>query len=315
MERSLRILDSARAVLDDTASGSVRRPRRSGRVLMDGREAGPLRPPLRARGDRAARDGGGGDRLGVLPVGALARRAGEGAERIDRRPRRVDARGERGEPAEGRSTSRCSRSGWTPTRATRPSSPPSTASAFAPSSSRRSRRGSRPSRGRTPSAPLSPFAMPQYKLAATANADRLEAKAAAFSQRVGRSSSGPTTTRWPSCCSPRRCSSRASARGCTRPRTRMVVLGLGYVLFLGSVIWVATFPVSAVPVGPRGYASRLNCQVAMPSIARPSRATIATSNRPGRCQPHQVTPGLRTWRAATLMSRCANTARRIGSTA
>jgi hypothetical protein len=28
------------------------------------------------------------------------------------------------------------------------------------------------------------------------------------------------------------------------PRTRMVVLGLGYALFLGSVIWIATFPVS-----------------------------------------------------------------------
>ena len=36
-----------------------------------------------------------------------------------------------------------------------------------------------------PNAPLSPFAMPQYKLAATAKADRLEAKAAAFSVRVG----------------------------------------------------------------------------------------------------------------------------------
>ena len=30
----------------------------------------------------------------------------------------------------------------------------------------------------------------------------------------------------------------------TRTTSRMVVLGLGYVLFLGSLIWVATFPVS-----------------------------------------------------------------------
>jgi hypothetical protein len=35
-------------------------------------------------------------------------------------------------------------------------------------------------------APLSPFAMPQYKLAATAQADRLEAQASDASQRVGR---------------------------------------------------------------------------------------------------------------------------------
>ena len=38
---------------------------------------------------------------------------------------------------------------------------------------------------RNPSAPLSPFAMPQYKLAATAAADRLEVKAAASSERAG----------------------------------------------------------------------------------------------------------------------------------
>ena len=37
-----------------------------------------------------------------------------------------------------------------------------------------------------PSAPLSPFAMPQYKLAATAKAERLEAQAAAASASVGR---------------------------------------------------------------------------------------------------------------------------------
>jgi hypothetical protein len=69
---------------------------------------------------------------------------------------------------------------------------------------------------KNPSAPLSPFAMPQYKLAANAAADRLEVKAAASAQRAG--ASAPTTTRWPSCCSPRRCSSRASAPGCGRPR-------------------------------------------------------------------------------------------------
>src|SRR5512133_3166446 len=38
---------------------------------------------------------------------------------------------------------------------------------------------------KNPSAPLSPFAMPQYKLAANAAADRLEVKAAAASQRAG----------------------------------------------------------------------------------------------------------------------------------
>ncbi len=36
-----------------------------------------------------------------------------------------------------------------------------------------------------PRAPLSPFAMPEYKLAASATSDRLEATAAALSQRAG----------------------------------------------------------------------------------------------------------------------------------
>ena len=149
MERSLRILDSARAVAERQGAAAVRRPRRSGPVLMEDATE-PLRPPLRARGDRAARDGGGGDRLGGVPVGALARRAGA-RPRAPRSPRASSRRARRTwRIGRRRSTSRCSRSGSTPTRATRPSSPPSIAGASAPSSSRRSRPGSRPGRGRTP---------------------------------------------------------------------------------------------------------------------------------------------------------------------
>ena len=74
MERSLRVLDSARGLRQE------RRCRATPAALRcpPGRTA---RPPLRARGDRAARDGGGGDGLGGLSVGALARRAGAAAER------------------------------------------------------------------------------------------------------------------------------------------------------------------------------------------------------------------------------------------
>jgi hypothetical protein len=95
-----------------------------------------------------------------------------------------------------------------------------------------------------PSAPLSPFAMPQYKLAATAEAETLEAEAAAASHDVGefiqRADNyslavvlfaaslffAGISTRLPS------------------HSARTVVLGLGYTLFLGAVIWIATFPVS-----------------------------------------------------------------------
>jgi hypothetical protein len=95
-----------------------------------------------------------------------------------------------------------------------------------------------------PDAPLSPFALPQYKLEASAQAERLEAQAAAALATVGqyiqRADNYSLTvvlfaaslffagisTRLPSSTS------------------RIVVLGFGYTLFLGSLIWIATFPVS-----------------------------------------------------------------------
>lgn len=97
---------------------------------------------------------------------------------------------------------------------------------------------------KNPNAPLSPFAMPQYKLAATATSDRLEAKAAAssvsagtFIQRADDYSLAVVLF----------ASSLFFAGISTRlngSTMRNVVLGLGYALFLGAVIWIATFPVS-----------------------------------------------------------------------
>jgi hypothetical protein len=95
-----------------------------------------------------------------------------------------------------------------------------------------------------PSAPLSPFAMPQYKLAATAQADRLEAQAAAASQRVGGFIQRADNY---SLAVVLFAASLFFAGISTRlhsATTRTVVLGLGYALFLGSAIWIATFPVS-----------------------------------------------------------------------
>jgi hypothetical protein len=93
-------------------------------------------------------------------------------------------------------------------------------------------------------APLSPFALPQYKLAATAKSDRLEEQAAAFSQRVGRFIQRADNY---SLAVVLFAASLFFAGISTRLRSltpRMVVLGLGYALFLGSAIWIATFPVS-----------------------------------------------------------------------
>jgi hypothetical protein len=97
---------------------------------------------------------------------------------------------------------------------------------------------------KNPSAPLSPFAMAQYKLAANATSDRLEVKAAAASQRAGAFIQRADDY---SLAVVLFASSLFFAGISTRLRsatTRMVILGLGCALFLGSVIWIATFPVS-----------------------------------------------------------------------
>jgi hypothetical protein len=95
-----------------------------------------------------------------------------------------------------------------------------------------------------PDAPLSPFAMPQYQLAASAKADRLEAEAAAASQDVGEfiqraDNYSLAVVLFAASLFFAGISTRLPSRS-----TRTVVLGLGYTLFVGAVIWIATFPVS-----------------------------------------------------------------------
>ena len=95
-----------------------------------------------------------------------------------------------------------------------------------------------------PDAPLSPFAMPQYKLAATARAEGLEAQAATASHSVGQfiqraDNYSLAVVLFAASLFFAGISTRLHSR-----TTRTVVLGLGYTLFLGSLIWIATFPVS-----------------------------------------------------------------------
>jgi hypothetical protein len=86
--------------------------------------------------------------------------------------------------------------------------------------------------------------MQQYKLAATTKSDRLEVQAATFSRQAGgfiqRADDYALAVVLFA-------SSLFFAGISTRLRSstpRTVVLGLGYALFLGSVVWIATFPVS-----------------------------------------------------------------------
>ena len=97
---------------------------------------------------------------------------------------------------------------------------------------------------KNPSAPLSPFAMPQYHLAASEEADALEARAGAFSASVSRyiqraDNYTLAVVLFASCLFFAGISTRLDTLG---PRAGL--LTLGYVLLLGTVVWLATFPVT-----------------------------------------------------------------------
>jgi hypothetical protein len=93
-------------------------------------------------------------------------------------------------------------------------------------------------------APLSPFALPEYRLAATDEVDRLEARATAAAEearedieRADRYVLAVVLF----------ATSLFFAGISTRLRTRWgeaTILGLGCVLFLATLAWIATFPVS-----------------------------------------------------------------------
>ena len=97
---------------------------------------------------------------------------------------------------------------------------------------------------KNPDAPLSPFAMPQYRLAAATTADALEAKAAAASQRAGLNIQRADNY---SLAVVLFAAALFFAGVSTRLHTRTpraIVLGLGWAMLLGSAIWIASFPVS-----------------------------------------------------------------------
>ena len=97
---------------------------------------------------------------------------------------------------------------------------------------------------KNPKAPLTPFAMPEYRSAAAAEADRLEARggaesvvAAAYVARADRYTLSVVLFAM----------SLFFAGISTRLRTeasRAAILGVGWAIFLGTLVWMATFPVS-----------------------------------------------------------------------
>ncbi len=95
-----------------------------------------------------------------------------------------------------------------------------------------------------PDAPLSPFAMPEYKLAATERSRRARGQGRSRLPESGRDiqradNYSLAVVLFAAALFFAGISTRL--RGST---PRVIVLGLGYTLFLGSLIWIATFPVS-----------------------------------------------------------------------
>jgi hypothetical protein len=97
---------------------------------------------------------------------------------------------------------------------------------------------------KNPDAPLSPFALPQYKLAAAAATDRLEAQAGSHSKLVGRYIQRADNYSLAVVLFAASLFFAALTTRLRGPGARMTILGLAYVVFLGTAIWLATFPVT-----------------------------------------------------------------------
>jgi hypothetical protein len=97
---------------------------------------------------------------------------------------------------------------------------------------------------RNADAPLTPFAMPEYRLEAREEAETLEAEAEAWSARARTNVQRATNyVLGVVLFAAALFFAGMSARLATR-RLRRILLAFGVVLFIGAVAWLATFPVS-----------------------------------------------------------------------
>jgi hypothetical protein len=97
---------------------------------------------------------------------------------------------------------------------------------------------------RSPNAPLTPFAMPQYRLEATAEAERLDAEAAESAAVVQRNIQRASNYVLAVVLFAVSLFFAGLSTKLSDRRLRMITVGLGCVVFLGTAIWVATSPVS-----------------------------------------------------------------------
>ena len=95
-----------------------------------------------------------------------------------------------------------------------------------------------------PDAPLTPFAMPQYQLAATAEATRLDAEAELSAATVRRDIQRASNYVLGVVLFAVSLFFAGMSMKLRSARVRVALLTLGWVMFAGTVIWIATFPVS-----------------------------------------------------------------------
>jgi hypothetical protein len=97
---------------------------------------------------------------------------------------------------------------------------------------------------RTPDAPLTPFAMPEYRLEARDEAQLLDAEAEAWSARARTNVQRATNYVLGVVLFAAALFFAGMSARLGTPRLRRILLAFGVVLFVGTVAWIATFPVS-----------------------------------------------------------------------
>jgi hypothetical protein len=97
---------------------------------------------------------------------------------------------------------------------------------------------------KTEDAPLTPFAMPEYRLAASADADRLDAEAEASAATVRANIQHASNYVLGVVLFAVALFFAGMSTKLRAVRLRVITLGLGCAIFLGTAVWIATFPVS-----------------------------------------------------------------------
>ena len=95
-----------------------------------------------------------------------------------------------------------------------------------------------------PKAPLTPFAMPEYKLKAQVESDRLDAQSAQSAADVQRYIERSTNYVLAAVLFATTLFFAGMSTKLPTPRLRRVLLALGLVVFIGTSVWLATSPVS-----------------------------------------------------------------------